>query len=313
MNWRHAVLIGLILGTGACQAPPVDRSVRGAGSDTLGSPRSIDPPAREHRGIAFHSRLIALPAYPQQMQVDLRVDGTETVRGRLARECGVVLHVMAGDRSRWRSDALDAGRCAYLARWGRDEHAGVLRIRTADILGDSIPEGRYDLRVVVRDQGDTLQFDHGSLYLSADTLPPVEGAPGLEVVAAMTSLGDGELGVRMYFRNRGPRAIRLAYAHENCSIRVLLAGSLDPQLRWDESWGCPSIALEPVIFSGQTFVWPSEYEHIIPIGMALRAGLPPGPYRAEALFIHRRFPPGEAVWDTMHFDLATIELAPPRQ
>ncbi|HEY0970889.1 MAG TPA: hypothetical protein VGE02_07965 [Gemmatimonadales bacterium] len=121
----------------------------------------------------------------------------------------------------WRSDAGPGVGCDV----GESDTAstGVARrFPVHAILGDSLEGGRYFATATVRSGDVARTMDAGSVYLWADSLPPVSDRDRLRwvVETAVVGTAPAELMATATVTNSGRRRVRLAY--DECTFRLRL-------------------------------------------------------------------------------------------
>lgn len=258
------------------------------------------------------------PAAPEVVDLCiLRVEAYRTGDGRA--------------RPAWRSPPEHADACASTdsARTAVAQHSpGEPRFRylTSEILGDSLPAGRYRFALLLRLAGDTLRFHGDELYLISDTLPPILDRDALRYDVQTRIIGRAPryLETVVTATNTGDR--RVAFSFGNCALRLRAfrtpARDAEPiwrsELRIPPGFDDPRVCLlylaSVTIAPGES-VSPREFQARIPLYEVLGDSLTDGRYHftAELALVRESEaatdPPSQDPGDeTLRFDAGTVLL-----
>ncbi len=193
------------------------------------------------------------------------------------------------------------------------------RFRVADILGDSLPIGKYRFTALVRLESDTLELDAGQAYLSRDTLPPLTGPEALAQLRyrAETGVEEGSLPqllTRVAVTNAGPRRVEISFGGCGTRLRAYRIPERAGHPVWDSSRkGGPCLLMleKRLLEPGETF---DRVGSTLPLHDFLGDSLPEGRYHftMSLIWLH---PPsaGERLReDTVHLPAGDAELVRPR-
>ena len=166
--------------------------------------------------------------------------------------------------------------------------------RVLDILGDSLPEGRYAFEALVRIGGDTVAVPAGTLPLSADTRPPLQ-APDLLHYAAETRVegtGPRELVARVVATNPTDRNIYLEYGACSLRLRAYRTPERTGRPLWHSEYrqppgsefgyACPGYLATQLVAPGEV-ISPAEFNARIPLYEVLGDSLLDGRYYFTAV------------------------------
>ncbi len=147
-----------------------------AGAAACGSP--VDglrsgPPGGE--AISYSARTVLLESYPVQIRtwVDVRNDASTPQTVEFPDGCVVVIRAYR-DAARTGAPAWDQFRrvgcrmaiVPVTVQPGETEQIGAPTVSARDVLGDSVPDGRYWLSAVIRPGGERLELPAGQADLA---------------------------------------------------------------------------------------------------------------------------------------------------
>jgi hypothetical protein len=194
------------------------------------------------------------------------------------------------------------------------------RFRVANILGDSLPAGRYRFTALVRLARDTLELNAGQAYLSRDTLPPLQAPEALAQLRyrADTRVEGGSLAqlrTRVVITNAGSRRVKISPSGCGTQVRAFRTSERSGRPVWDSARkGEVCLLLERyfLLEPGETN---EQLGRRLPLLEFLGDSLPDGPYFFTAGLVWPRPSPPEGRRlreDTVHLPAGDAELARPR-
>ncbi len=211
------------------------------------------------------------PGDPTQgpMQLAVRVLARDTAVGVLRRlpiryaACPLVLRLHRSDDRLalpvWRSNAAGAASCPppFRANESRGEIMVVWSV--PDVLGDSLPAGRYAFSFQVRlADGRELEYQAGSAYLTADSRAPSRDLSALQMRARSQVVGQGPRVLRttVTLVNMGDRTLQ--FEHGACTPELALYRTSErtgrPAWRTPRA-ACIAILLGKVLAPGDSVVF----------------------------------------------------------
>lgn len=161
---RHTALAaGVIALLAACA---------GGGAPTdVGTPRAD----RTVAGVVYHADLLVMESFPVQLRSIVTAENStgDTVTIEVPDGCTVLLRAYR-DESRSGSPAWDqagSAMCTMALRRttlapGESREFGSVTVGAGEILGDSLPDGRYYLSAVIRPNGQTVELAAGATELA---------------------------------------------------------------------------------------------------------------------------------------------------
>jgi hypothetical protein len=228
-------------------------------------------------GLDYEAVVNALHTTPMRIAtvVSISVASGARARAPLA-PCPLGLRVYPSPnragRPVWDANRRLGGACAPYPR--SDSLAGVhqrghLLYRydpVLEILGDSLPPGRYYFEAVLRLEGTTIEFQQGEGELSPDTLLPVRSLEGLrfqpevrlEPAGGPQAIGTMQiLEATVQITNASERRVEITYGPCSFSIRAYREPSRSGTPAWDSLLqrraSCPDIGYEAVLVPGESF------------------------------------------------------------
>ena len=306
--------------------PPSARDTLAPARD--GTPGDTVPPRIAPEQARVTADVEIFPGTPPVLQAGAKV---RDAQGRLASAgtfclLGLHMHNRTNSRPVWTSvgrgeicasgqhpEAVTSG--GFPANPGNPQ-----RFRVVDVLGDSIPPGRYSFSALVRFGGDTLEVNAGAAQLSRDTLPPLEGPEALAQLRyrAGTWVEDGtlpHLHTRVAMTNVGPRRVNVSSSGCGTRIRAYHTHERAGHPVWDSARkgeAClPALRLH-LLEPGET---EEQFGHRLPLLEFLGDSLPDGRYyfAVSTAWLEPPSPEGRRLRkDTVHLPAGDAELVRPR-